>query len=216
LDNIELKAQMRTTKGNGPARAMRRDGRIPAVLYGPKTDPNMISIGAHDLENILKQGSIGRSIINLEIDGVKGTKATMVKEMQAHPVSRDILHVDFLEVDMKRKINVNVPVITTGQSAGVELGGMLQIIRRELEVYCLPNKIPQDITIDITDLEIGDSVHVSDIETEGDVEIPYDVDFTVLTILSPKKAEEEVEEVEEIEEGEVAEAEAEAEAESEE
>jgi large subunit ribosomal protein L25 len=101
LDNIELKAQMRTTKGNGPARSMRRDGRIPAVLYGPKTDPNMISIGARDLENILKQGSIGRSIINLEIDGVKGTKATMVKEMQAHPVSRDILHVDFLEVDMK-------------------------------------------------------------------------------------------------------------------
>jgi large subunit ribosomal protein L25 len=83
LDNIELKAQPRTTKGNGPARAMRRDGRIPAVLYGPKTEPNMISIGARDLDNILKQGSIGRSIINLEIDGVKGTTATMVKEI--HP-----------------------------------------------------------------------------------------------------------------------------------
>jgi large subunit ribosomal protein L25 len=89
---------------------------------------------------------------------------------------------------------------------------MLQIIRRELEVYCLPNEIPQAITIDITDLEIGDSVHVNDIETEGDVEIPHEVDFTVLTILSPKKAEEEVEE-EEVEEGEVAEAEAEAESE---
>jgi large subunit ribosomal protein L25 len=214
LDNIELKAQLRTTKGNGPARAMRRDGRIPAVLYGPKTEPNMISIGARDLDNILKQGSIGRSIINLEIDGVKGTTAAMVKEMQTHPMSQNVLHIDFYKVDMARKIKVNVPVITTGISAGVELGGMLQIIRRELEVYCLPNQIPQAITIDITDLEIGDSVHVNDIETEGDVEIPHDVDFTVLTILSPKKAEEEVEE-EEIEEGEVAEAEAEAEAESE-
>jgi large subunit ribosomal protein L25 len=214
LDNIDLKAQLRTTRGNGPARAMRRDGRVPAVLYGPKTEPNMISIGARDLDNILKQGSIGRSIINLEIDGVKGTTATMVKEMQTHPMSQNVLHIDFYKVDMARKIKVNVPVITTGISAGVELGGMLQIIRRELEVYCLPNQIPQAITIDITDLEIGDSVHVNDIETEGDVEIPHDVDFTVLTILSPKKAEEEVEE-EEIEEGEVAEAEAEAEAESE-
>jgi large subunit ribosomal protein L25 len=213
LENIELKAQVRTTKGNGPARALRRDGRIPAVLYGPKTEPNTISIGARDLDNILKRGSIGRSIISLEIDGVEGTKATMVKEMQSHPVSRDILHIDFYEVDMTRKIKVNVPVTTTGKSAGVELGGMLQIIRRELEVYCLPNKIPQAITIDITDLEIGDSVHVNDIETEGDVEIPHEVDFTVLTILSPKKAEEEAEE---IEEGEVAEAEADADAESEE
>lgn len=213
MDNIELKAQVRTTKGNGPARAMRRDGRIPAVLYGPKTEPSMISIDARDLDNILKQGSIGRSIINLEIDDVKGTKVTMVKEMQTHPISQSVLHIDFYEVDMTRKIKVNVPVITTGKSVGVELGGMLQIIRRELEVYCLPNEIPQAITIDITDLDIGGSVHVNDIKTEGDVEIPHEVDFTVLTILSPKKAEEEVEEVEEIEEGEVAEAEAEAESE---
>lgn len=213
MANIELKAQARTTKGNGPARALRRDGRIPAVLYGPKTEPNMISIGVRDLDNILKQGSIGRSIINLEIAGVKGTKATMVKEMQTHPVSQNVMHVDFYEVDMTRKIKANVPVATTGKSAGVELGGMLQIIRRELEVYCLPNKIPQVITIDITDLEIGDSVHVNDIETEADVEMPHEVNFTVLTILSPKKAEEEVEAIEEIEEGEVVEAEAEAESE---
>ncbi len=215
MENIELKAQLRTTKGNGPARAMRRDGRVPAVLYGPKTEPNMISIGARDLDNILKRGSIGRSIINLEIDGVKGTRATMVKELQTHPMSQNVLHVDFYEVDMTRKIKVNVPVTTIGKSIGVELGGMLQIVRRELEVYCLPNEIPQAITIDITDLEIGDSVHVNDIETEGGVEIPHEVNFTVLTVLSPKKAEEEVEEAEEVEEGEVAEAEAEAEADAE-
>ena len=216
MENIDLKAQMRTTTGNGPARAMRRDGRVPAVLYGPKTEPNMISIGAYDLDTILKKGSIGRSIINLDIDGVKGIKAAMVKEMQTHPISQDILHIDFYEIDMNRKIKVNVPVVTTGKSVGVELGGMLQIVRRELEVFCLPNKIPQAITIDITDLEIGGSVHVNDLENEDDVEIPHDVNFTVLTILSPKKEEEEeVEEVEEGEEGEIAEAEAEGEAEAE-
>jgi large subunit ribosomal protein L25 len=215
LENIELKAQVRTIKGNGPARAMRREGWIPAVLYGPKIEPNMISIGARDLENILKHGSIGRRIINLEIDGAKGAKATMIKEMQTHPISQSVLHVDFYEVDMARKIKVNVPVTTTGTSVGVELGGMLQIIRRELEVYCLPNAIPQEITIDIADLQIGDSVHVNDIETGGDVEIPHDVNFTVLTILSPKKAEEEGEEADEVEEGEVTEADAAAEAEGE-
>jgi large subunit ribosomal protein L25 len=216
LDNIDLKAQVRTTKGNGPARAMRREGWIPAVLYGPKTDPSMISIEARDLENILKYGSIGRRIINLEIDGVKAARATMVKEMQTHPISQSVLHIDFYEVDMARKIKVNVPVTTTGVSSGVELGGMLQIIRRELEVYCLPNAIPQEISIDISELDIGDSVHVDDIETKGDVEIPFDVNFTVLTILSPKKAEEEDEEAEELEEGEIAEGEAAADAEGEE
>ena len=207
---------MRTTTGDGPARAMRRGGRVPAVLYGPKIEASKISIGAHDLEVILKKGSIGQSIINLDIDGVKGTKSAMVKEMQTHPVLQTVLHIDFYEVDMKRKIKVNVPVVTTGKSAGVELGGMLQIVRRELEVYCLPDEIPQAITIDIANLDIGDSVHVNDIATEGDVEIPHDVNFTVLTVLSPKKEEEEeVEEVEEGEEGEAAEVEAEGEGEAE-
>jgi large subunit ribosomal protein L25 len=110
------------------------------------------------------------------------------------------LHIDFYEIDMARKISVKVPVTTTGKSVGVERGGLLQIIRRELEVYCLPGNIPEMITIDITDLEIGASVHVQDIEPEGDVEIPTEVNFTVLTVISPKV--EEKEEEEELEEGE--------------
>lgn len=200
MENIELKAQLRETTGNSPARAMRRDGRIPAILYGRGTESHMISIDNHELEVIIKKGGISQSIINLDIDGVKGAKAAMVKEMQTNPLSQQILHVDFYEVDMKRKIKVMVPVVTTGQSVGVEMGGMLQIIRRELEVYCLPNAIPESITIDIADLDIGSSVHVNEIETEDEVEIPHDVNFTILTILSPKKEEEEV--VEEGEEGE--------------
>jgi large subunit ribosomal protein L25 len=96
-----------------------------------------------------------------------------------------------------------VPVVTTGKSAGVEMGGMLQIIRRELEVFCLPDKIPENITIDITDLEIGDSLHVEELGLEEDIEIPADVNFTILTVLSPTAEEEEaVEEEEEALEGE--------------
>ncbi len=207
MENIELKAQMREKTGNGPAKALRRDGRVPAILYGRKTEAHMISIDTHELETVLKQGGMGHSIFNLDIDGVKGAKAAMVKEMQTNPLSQKILHVDFYEVDMQRKIKVNVPVVTTGKSVGVELGGMLQIIRHELEVFCLPDAIPEAITIDIADLDIGGSVHVDDIKTEEGVEIPHEVNFTILTVLSPKKEEEveEVEEGEELEAGEEAE-----------
>ena len=210
MENIELKATTRTTTGNGPARALRREGRIPAILYGPGSEPSMLSVGTHDMETLIKAGSVGRAIFNLVIDDGKGTKAAMIKELQTHPVNHDILHIDFYEVSMKRKVKVNVPVVTTGKAAGVEFGGMLQLIRRELEVFCLPNAIPREIAIDITDLEIGDSVHVEDINVEGDVEIPHEVNFTILTVLAPKAVEEEVEEEEELEEGEVVEVEEEA------
>ena len=186
MEKIQLKAKTRNTKGNGPARALRREGRMPAVLYGPKTAPMMLSIDMHDLELVLKQGNIGQAVLDLAIDDGQTTKPVMVKEFQTHPVSQAFLHMDLYEVDMNRKIRVNVPVVTTGKSKGVELGGMLQIIRRELEVFCLPNEIPEAITVDITDLDMGDSLHVEEIPVEGDVEILHDVNFTVLTVVSPK------------------------------
>jgi len=207
LNNIELTAETRNATGNSPARALRREGRVPAILYGPDSEPVMLSVNTFDMENIIKEGSVGRSIFNLAIDGGKNTRAAMIKELQMHPVNHDILHIDFYEVSMKRKVKVNVPITTTGQSVGVELGGMLQIVRRDLEVYCLPNAIPEEILIDITDLDIGNSVHVEDLSLAGDVEIPHDVNFTVLTCLSPKMAEEEEgeeEEGEELAEGEEA------------
>lgn len=207
MNNIELTAETRNATGNSPARALRREGRVPAILYGPDSEPVMLSVNTFDMENIIKEGSVGRSIFNLAIDGGKNTRAAMIKELQMHPVNHDILHIDFYEVSMKRKVKVNVPITTTGQSVGVELGGMLQIVRRDLEVYCLPNAIPEEILIDITDLDIGNSVHVEDLSLAGDVEIPHDVNFTVLTCLSPKMAEEEEgeeEEGEELAEGEEA------------
>jgi large subunit ribosomal protein L25 len=189
LNNIELQASTRTGTGNGPARVLRREGRVPAILYGPADQPHMLSVGTRDFEDIVKEGNVGRSIFNLVIDGGKETKAAMIKELQTHPVHRGLIHIDFYAVDMARKVRVNIPVTTTGKSKGVEMGGMLQIIRRELEVLCLPNAIPQVITIDITQLDVGQSVHVEDIQLEGDVELPHEVNFTVLTILSQKKAE---------------------------
>jgi len=204
LNNIELQAATRTVTGNSPSRALRRQGRVPAILYGPAAESRMLSVDTRDMENIIKEGKVGRSIFNLAIDGGKETKATMIKELQTHPVDRRLIHIDFYEVDMARKVRVHVPVVTTGKAIGVESGGMLQIIRRELDVLCLPNAMPQAITIDISNLDVGQSVHVEDIQVGSDIEIPHDVNFTILTISSQMKAEEQG-----AEEGEEAEAAAE-------
>jgi len=199
LEILNLKASQREAVGNGPARVLRREGSIPAILYGPKTEPIKLAISKLDLEPIFKTGAVAQQVLNLDIDGVGSSRKVMIKEIQKHPVSHNLLHLDLYEVTMDQKIKVMVPVMTTGKSVGVEMGGMLQIIRRELEVLSRPDAIPENITVDITDLDIGDSLHVEDLELEADVEIPAEVNFTILTVLAPK-AEEEEEEVEEDEE----------------
>ena len=201
MEQIELKARVRTSVGNGPARVLRREGKIPAVLYGPKTEPILLSVDVKDIEHVLKQGGVGQVLLNLVIQNGKSVeKPAMIKELQAHPVSGKFLHIDFYEIDMSRKIRVGVPVVTVGQCKGIESGGMLQIVRRELEVLCLPTQIPESIEVNVADLDIGDSVHVEEIHLEGDVEIPADVNFTVVTVLSPKVEAEPEEEEEELEE----------------
>ena len=208
MDLIELKANIRTAVGNGPARRLRQAGQIPAVFYGPETEPILLSVYNSDLEQVLKKSRIGQVLLNLVIkDGDTFAKTVMVKELQIHPVSRNFLHIDFYEIAMDRKIRVKVPVVTTGKTKGVELGGILQIIRRELEVLCLPLETPQSIEIDITDLDMGDSIHIGEISPEGDIEFLEDANRTVVTVLSPKieVEEEPIEEEEEEAEEEVAE-----------
>lgn len=204
MEQINLEAQVRKTTGNGPARVLRREGRIPAILYGPKTDAILLSIDNKEFEQIIKKSSIGSVLLKLEIkNGQTGTHSAMVKELQTHPVTGQYLHVDFYEVDLTRKINAMIPVTLTGKSQGVEDGGILQIVRREIEVFCLPTAIPEAIEVDISELEIGGSIHINEVTLPGDVELPEDTDFTVITILAPKLEEEVVEE-EELEEGEEA------------
>ncbi len=203
MEQINLKAQVRKTIGKGPARTLRREGRIPAVLYGPKTDSMMLSIDFKEFKQIVKKANIGSVLLNLQIqNGQTLTRSAMIKELQTNPVTGAFLHVDFYEIDMQRKIKVSVPVVTRGKAKGVEEGGMLQIVRREIEVFCLPMAIPEAIEVDISDLNIGDSIHVHEIPLPGDIELAADVDFTVITVLAPKV--EEVVEEEELEEGEEA------------
>ena len=193
MEYIDLSATVRTETGNGPARRLRAEGRCPAILYGSNTEPVMMAVDAHEFEISLRRSG-SASFFNLTIDGYAGGKTlAMVKELQRNPVNGQIVHIDFYEVDLKRKLTVKVPVHTVGKCQGVELGGLLQVIRRELEVNCLPSNIPSSIEVDVTELQIGDSVHVEDIPLADGVEIPHDVDFTVITVLTPKMEEEEEE-----------------------
>ena len=202
MENIELNVNKRTSLGNGPSRALRRQGFIPAVLYGPGKEAQSLLVNNKDLERILKEGPASQLVLTLVIQNGKAIKKTvMIKELQTHPVSRTFLHVDFYEVSMDRQIRVNVPVVTIGDAKGVEEVGIVQIDRRELEVQCLPSNIPEVFEVDITDLDIGDSIHVEDIPIEEGVEILADTNFTILTIASPRR-EEEVEAAEEDEEAE--------------
>jgi large subunit ribosomal protein L25 len=207
LEQLKLKATVRKSTGNGPSRALRRSGEIPAVLYGRKTEPILLSVNVRELEGFARQGNLSQMLFNIVIEnGKTQIRKVMIKDLQTHPVTRDFLHIDFYEIDMQRKIKVGVPIITTGQSVGVERGGILQIVRRELELFCYPDKIPSEIVIDITDLDIGDSVHVEEIPLEGDVEVDAEVNFTVLTVVAPRVEEEPEPEEEEAEiEGEEAE-----------
>lgn len=205
MELIELNANIRTTVGNGPARRMRQSGQLPAVLYGPGAETVLLSVNISDFDQVLKKSRVGQLLLNLVIqDSETYTRSAMVKELQTHPVSRNFLHVDFYEIAMDRKIKVKVPIVTTGMAKGVELGGVLQIIRREIEVLCLPFEVPESFEIDIADLDIGDSIHVKDISPEGEIEFLEDEHFTVVTLLSPKLEEEEEPTEEEEEEEEAA------------
>lgn len=207
MEFLKLTAKPRTTRGNSPARALRREGAIPAVIYGPGKASVALSVNVYDLQQALKAAGSRQIFVDLAIEGGETRKA-MLKELQQHPVSGSFIHADFYEVALDRKMRVMIPVTTVGKCQGVEMGGMIQFVRRELEALCIPSDIPEMIEIDITALDVGDSVHVEDIAMTGDVELVHDVNFTILTVLDGRQEEvEEVEEDEEGEEGEVAEGE---------
>lgn len=186
MKQLALNAKIRTATGNGPARALRRRGMVPAVLYGPQREPLMLSLDFQDLEHAVQKGNLRRTIFALDIDEGGGTRPAVIKEVQTHPVSGKYLHVDFYEIDMQRKLRVKVPVVPRGKAKGEELGGMLQTIEREIEVVCLPGAIPEALEIDVTELGIGGTLHVRDIPLPEGVELPPGDNYTVLTVVSQK------------------------------
>ena len=187
-----LAVKTRETSGKGVARKLRSAGKVPAVFYGKKSETLSLEVDAKELNDILNKETGGSIFFNLNIEGSKdGQKVAILKELQADPVTNRLVHADFLELLMDEKMSAAVPVRLTGKAEGVELGGTLQPIRRELEVSCLPKDLPDFIEIDVTALGIGDSVHIDEVELPKGIEVPHDVNFTVAVVVGRRAEEEE-------------------------
>lgn len=201
-DALKLPAEMRERAGKGASRALRREGRVPAVIYGGKEEPTPIHVEEKELVKQLMTGHFMNSIVMVEIDG-KPTR-TLPKDVSLHPVTDRPVHADFLRLAKGAKIDVNVPVTFVNEEAspGLKKGGVLNVVRHELELVCEADKIPGEIEIDVTGLEVGDSVHISALTLpEGSESAITDRDFTIATVVAPsalKRSDDEAEEGEEV------------------
>jgi large subunit ribosomal protein L25 len=179
-----LKARRRTDGGKGVARKLRQGGEIPAVAYGHGKESQSLSVNTHELELLLATINPENTIIDLEIEGGDTTPA-LIRQVQHHPSRPIILHVDFFQVRAGEKIHVPVPVVLVGNPVGVrDQNGILQEVLRELTVECLPRNIPAEIEINIEDLEIGSSVHVSQVSVPN-ATILNDGDLVICTVSTP-------------------------------
>lgn len=213
MELIELSVAKREATGKGAARRLRADKAIPGIVYGAKKEPVKVSIDVTAFDKVIRENGTTGLFFNLDIKGDTG-RSVMLKDFQMDPFSLHYMHIDFHEIDMDETVSVVVPIETEGESVGVKEGGMLQIIRRDLEVICKPKDTPESVKLDISKLDIGDGIHVADIDLGSEIEIPFDTNFTVVTIVPPESISDEEELEEDAEIGEVAEgAEAESEAE---
>jgi len=210
-----LVARVRKTKGKGAAKKLRNMAQIPAVFYGPKTESVMLAVDYPELERLLKQGSSDNVILDLQVQSDQGTETykAIIKDLLIDPVKDIYLHADFYEISMDKEITVDVPIRLVNSPVGVTDGGILQHIRRKLNISCLPDKMIDVLELDVSGLAIGDSLHVEDIYLPEGIVSLEEGHLTVATVAAPTVAEEAEEEVieEELAEGEVAESEKEAE-----
>jgi len=213
-----LEAELREKTGRGEARRMRRVGLMPAVIYGGDKPELAITLDTMSTAKLLDEEAFYTSIVEIKVKGSRGSNKGLVKDVQWHPVRGEAIHIDFYRVSSSDmvEVEVSVHVINAEKCPGVVMGGLVEIIRHSLEVSSRADSIPDNVIVDCTGMEIGDSIHVEDIALPDGQEIHHDVNFTVLAIAAPK-VEKEPEEEAEVEAAEDAgEGEAEAESESEE
>ena len=190
----ELNAEKRMTYGTGSSRDSRNKNRIPCIIYGEKKDPLAITLEAKEIKMLIQKPGFFSKQFNININGEK--HRVLAKDLQLHPVKESVLHVDFLRIGANTKVTIAVPVKFTNENScpGLKQGGVINIVRREVELKAPISKIPSSLNVNLDGLEIGDSIHISSIEIDKDV-IPVitDRDFTIATIAPPTvQVEEEV------------------------
>jgi len=193
-DTLTLSASKRDRAGKGSARAARRDGQIPAVIYGDRKEPLSITLNANEFRKLINQPGIFSQLLNITVDG--SDNSVLTRDIQFHPVTDVPLHADFLRIAKGAKIAVMVAVefINEETSPGLKTGGILNVVRHEVELECPANAIPESIVVDLDGTNVGDSIHISAITLPSGVEPTItDRDFTVATIAAPASETEEVE-----------------------
>jgi large subunit ribosomal protein L25 len=189
MEKILLKADKRAETGKGGARSLRRQDILPAVMYGVgKAIP--IKLNRKEIQKLIYSGGGEHVLITLELNegGSKTSEhPVLIKDYQREPVSEELLHVDFIEVSLKEKIKVTIPVVIIKEPAGIKMGGIMQHRVREIEVECLPTQIPDKIEIDAGFVEIGHSLHVSDIPAMEGIRIVTDPSEVILSVSAPKE-----------------------------
>jgi large subunit ribosomal protein L25 len=188
MEKILLKAEKRQEIGKGGARKLRREGLLPAVIYS-KGHATPIKLQKKEMGRLISSGVGEHALLNIELSNGNGktyNHHVLIKDYQADPVTDELLHVDFIEVSLKEKISIMVPIVITKEPAGIKKGGIMEQHLREVEVECLPTQIPDGIEIDAGFIEIGHSLHVSDLRSPQGVKIITDPDEVVLTVLEPR------------------------------
>ena len=185
-DALTLPAETRERAGKGASRQLRREGRVPAVIYGGKEEPTLIHVEAKELVRQLGTGHFMNSIVEIDLGGK--TIKTLPKDVSLHPVNDRPEHVDFFRLAKGGKIDVQVPVVFINEekSPGLKKGGVLNVVRHELELVCENDKIPSEIEIDVTGKDVGDSIHISEVTLPAGSESAItDRDFTIATLVAP-------------------------------
>ena len=185
-EQLTLPAEPRERAGKGASRALRRDGRVPAVIYGDKKEPVSVHVEEKLLAKMLSTGHFMNSVVMVEADGA--THRTLPKDVQFHPVTSRPVHVDFLRIGEHSQVHVNVPVRFEDEeeAPGIRRGGVLNVVRHELELVCDAANIPDEIHISLAGLNIGDSIHISNVDLpEGSKSAIEDRDFTIATLVAP-------------------------------
>ena len=194
MSEQELLASKREKTGKANVRRLRRTGLVPCTIYGVEEKSISLSINLKELDKLLSEA---HSVIKIVVDGVE--ERCVIKEIQHHPVKGDVIHLDLQRIKAGQEIQLSVPIKFIGESPGVKLGGVFQTLRSELDLSTLPKYLPNEIIIDISAMELGDTMHISDLKLEH-ITINHELDSSICSIVLPKKVEEPVDEEEEGEE----------------
>lgn len=202
MAQVQLAVDVRSERGKEAAQRLRRKGFVPAVLYGGKMGNVSLSVNTHDLLQIVSKGTWETTLIDLMVqqEGKPATVPVLIKDLQIDPVKRTLVHADFIEVTMGHAIEVPIPFEVVGESPGVKIGGIMEFLIREVAVECMPSKIVDHFPLDVSSLEIGDSLTVGDLTFGEDFKVLNEKETVVVTIAAPLLHEEEVTEEEEVEE----------------